>query len=67
MGFASVVRGHGARPALAFLPDRDDGRDDRRRRGWLNAWAAEHGVPFLDLTTLGWLDEGVMSPAGGGE
>ena len=41
--------GHGFVPALVFVPARQERRDDRRRRDWLEAYAERHGVPFADL------------------
>lgn len=37
-------------PGLLFLPGPHDRWDDRMRRRWLAEFAAQHGVPFLDLT-----------------
>jgi hypothetical protein len=37
-------------PAILFLPGPQDRADDRRRRAWLAAYAAQTGTPFLDLT-----------------
>ncbi len=48
--FRTLAAEHRFAPVLLFLPARADGVDDRRRRRWLGAWAAAHGVPFADLT-----------------
>lgn len=48
--FDSVAKAHGAKPAILFLPGRDDTADDRLRRGTLAAWATRLRIPFRDLT-----------------
>ncbi len=48
--FHALATTHGFRPGLVFLPAARDRWDDRERRGWLARYAADHGVPFLDLT-----------------
>ena len=50
---------HHFTPAILYLPTRRDRWDDRRRSRWLAAWAAQHAVPFLDLSPA--------VAAGGGE
>jgi hypothetical protein len=48
--FLALAGARGFRPALAFVPGPRDGRDDRRRRTWLAAWAGARGVAFADMT-----------------
>ncbi len=48
--FRALAAEHRFVPAVAFLPARRNGWDDRRRRGWLRRYAERNGLPFLDLT-----------------
>ncbi len=38
-------------PAVIFLPGKSDTEEDKERRGFVNDWAKQNGIPFADLTT----------------
>lgn len=48
--YRALAHEHAFVPAIVFAPSRSERFDDGRRRRWLAAYAATHGMPFLDLT-----------------
>ncbi len=48
--FGELARDQDISLVVIFLPGRNDIERDRKRSAWLGAYAAEHRIPFLDLT-----------------
>lgn len=46
----ALAASHRFRFAIVFLPGEHDPARDQERRRWLGRYAAEHDLPFLDLT-----------------
>ncbi len=52
MRFLTLSREQDFRPLALFLPGRRDLDVDKKRRAFVNQWAAENDVPFLDLSEV---------------